>query len=88
MKHKLWLQYTCVTGGAEGKDEVLDCRIARCQPKRRGFRTRKAAPASLHPVTIDRTLGPPPQPSHLPLLWCLVEHFGFWGVLLIPGSAL
>lgn len=39
------------------------------------------------PVTVGRTPGPPPL-SHLPLLWYLGEHFGFWGVLLTPGSAL
>lgn len=57
--------------------------------KEAGIQNKKGCTSiTLDPGAVDGTPGPPPQPSHLPLLWCLVEQFGFWGVLLPPGSAL
>lgn len=61
--------------------------------KEEGIQSKKDASVSLctnHSRTQPQWAGAPaspPLPSHLPLLRCLVEPFGFWGVLFIPGSA-
>lgn len=61
--------------------------------KEEGIQSKKDASVPLctnHSRTQPQWAGAPaspPPPSHLPLPWCLVEPFGFWGVLFIPGSA-